>query len=203
MPQIALQNVIQRGMRELKDNPSLLEDIFNYMHEGDISEDYGQEYVDEIKQWFATTKIPVLHAWTFNMDRIPCITIHLGTENEDESKAALNDYFGEEDGDEVKTTPFTIQLDIGIHASKTSDQVLWLYYIISYILFKNKLYAESLGLRLQTFSASDWDKRKEYMTENIWTRWIKFRCVTQNFWDGAKGSDHEVVVSVENEKAGD
>jgi hypothetical protein len=75
-------------------------------------------------------------------------------------------------------------LDIGLHASKTSDQVLWLYYIVTYILFKYKLYAESLGLRLQTFTASDWDKRPEYMTENIWTRWMRFRCTTQNFWDG-------------------
>ena len=196
MPQIAVQRVLQQGIRQLKDNPALLEDIFNYMHEDGIADDYGVEYVNEVKQWFLTTKIPVLHAWTFNMDRIPCITIHLASENEDEGKAAIGDYWGVEDEIETGTTPFSVQIDIGIHASKTSDQVLWMYYIISYILFTSKPYAESLGLRLQTFNASDWDKRPEYMTENIWTRWIRFRCITQNYWDSAVGTDHDLVTEV-------
>lgn len=203
MPQIALQRVIQHGIRQLKDNPAALEEIFNYMHEGDISEDYGADYVDEVKRWFMTTKIPVLHAWTFNTDRIPCVTIHLASEQEDETKASLNDYWGEEDGNQLGTTPFTVQLDIGIHASKTSDQVLWMYYIVSYILFKNKVYAEKLGLSLQTFSASDWEKRPEYMTENIWTRWIRFRCTTQNFWESAKGQEYKVETEIAVDSAGD
>jgi hypothetical protein len=202
MPQIALQKVLQVGIREIKDNPEILEDIFNYMHEPDLTDDYGETYVSKIKEWFLTTKVPVLHAWTFNVDRIPCVSIHLANESEDESKAAVGDYFGNDENGEVGTSPFTVQLDIGIHASKSSDQVLWLYYIITYILFKKKLYAESLGLRLQTFTASDWDRRQEYSTENIWTRWIRFRCTTQNFWSGDQGiTPTEVELEVEVESA--
>lgn len=184
MPQIALQKVIQKGLRDIKDNPAILEDIFNYMHEPDLEGDYGDIYVAQVKEWFLKTKIPVLHAWTFNMDRIPCISIHLANEQEDENKAAIGDFWGTgDDGGEVGVTALTTQLDVGIHASKSSDQVLWLYYIVTYVLFKNKLYAESLGLRLQTFTASDWDKRQEYLVENIWTRWMRFRCTTQNSWE--------------------
>ena len=183
MPQIALQKVLQKGIKELKDNPELLEDIFNYMHEPDIEEDYGETYVAKVKDWFLNTKIPVLHAWTFNSDRIPCVSIHLSNESEDESKAAIGDYWGPGENGEIGTTVITTQLDIGIHASKNADEVLWLYYIVTYILFRNKLFAEKLGLTLQTFNASDWDKRQEYLVENVWTRWLRFRCVTQNFWD--------------------
>jgi hypothetical protein len=183
MPQIALQKVIQVGIRDLKDNPDQLDDIFNYMTEEDIENDYGDQYIDKVKQWFLTTKVPVLHAWSFNADRIPCISIHLANEAEDENKAGIGDYFGDGSDGEIGISVFSVQLDIGIHASKDADKVLWLYYIISYILFKHKRYAEKLGLQLQTFSASDWDKRPEYMTENIWTRWIRFKCVTQNSWD--------------------
>jgi hypothetical protein len=199
MPQIALQKVIQVGLRDLKDNPSKLDDIFNYMNSDDIAADYGTEYIDKIKTWLATTKVPVIHAWTFNVDRVPCISIHLAAESEDESKASIGDYFGEDEDQTIGTSPFTVQLDIGLHASKTGDQVLWLYYIVSYILFKNKLFAEKLGLRLQTFTASDWDKRPEYMTENVWTRWIRFRCIIQNFWDGEVKEDHEVETTIEVE----
>jgi len=202
MPQIALQKVLQTGLRDLKDNPALIEDIFNYMHEPDLAVDYGEAYVAKIKDWFIQTKIPVLHAWTFNADRIPCISIHLANEAEDEQKTALGDHFGSGENGDFGTTPLVTQLDIGIHASKNSDEVLWLYYIVTYVLFRNKLYAEKLGLRLQTFTASDWDKRPEYMVENIWTRWMRFRCITQNFWDSVDRSqeidDVEVMVDPES-----
>lgn len=201
MPQIALQKVLQVGIRELKDKPELLEDIFNYMHEPDLEDDYGVAYVEKIKSWFLETKIPVLHAWSFNADRIPCISIHLANESEDEQKAAIGDFFGAGTNGDIGTTPLVTQLDIGIHASKNSDEVLWLYYIVTYILFRKKLYAENLGLRLQTFTASEWDKRKEYMVENIWTRWMRFRCLTQNFWDSVEVAQEldEVEVEIDTE----
>lgn len=200
MPQIALQKILQTGLREIKNNPEILEDIFNYMHDPDFESDYGAEYVDKIKTWFLQTKIPVLHAWSFNAERIPCISIHLANESEDESKAAMGDYFGPGETANIDITPFTVQLDVGIHASKSSDQVLWLYYIATYVLFKYKRTSERMGMHLQTFTASDWDKRSEYMTENIWTRWIRFRCTTTNFWDAeANTGPYDVVVETEVE----
>ena len=183
MPQIAIQALIQQGLREIKDNPDILNDIFEYMEDPMLESSYGTSYVTKIKEWFLETKIPVLHAWTFNADRIPCISIHLANEAEDEQKAALSDHFEtREDGQDIGTSVITSQIDIGIHASKTADQVLWLYYIVTYILFRNKRFFQGLGMHLQTFTASDWDKRQEYMVENIWTRWMRFRCVTENFW---------------------
>lgn len=202
MPQIALQKVIQQGLRNIKNNPDVLDDIFSYMHEEDIENDYGTAYVEKIKTWFLETKVPVLHAWSFNRDRIPCISIHLANDTEDEGKAAIGDHYGEDEVGAVGTATFTTQLDIGIHASKSSDEVLWLYYIVTYTLFHDKLFAEKLGLRLQTFTASDWDKRQEYMTENLWTRWIRFRCTTQSFWSTPdtlqEFDDVETMVDVES-----
>ncbi|MEM4726480.1 MAG: hypothetical protein QXG63_06025 [Nitrososphaerales archaeon] len=139
--------------------------------------------MDEVWKWFSTTKIPVVKAWNFNVQQIPCISVHLANETEDESKAAMYDLAGvfDENG-ETGTGVFTCMIDIGIHANRAGDHVLWLYYIVAYILFKHKLMAHRLGLKLHTFSASDYSKDSSKMTENIWTRWIRFRCTTQNFW---------------------
>jgi hypothetical protein len=57
-----------------------------------------------------------------------------------------------------------------------------LYYITSYILFKYKPLAERWGLKLQTYSASDYSKDADKAANNVWTRWVRFRCTTQNFW---------------------
>jgi hypothetical protein len=38
-----------------------------------------------------------------------------------------------------------------------------------------------LGLQLTTFSASDYNKDSQYMAENIWSRWVRFKCTVQNY----------------------
>ena len=184
LTQVALQRLIQAGIKKLKENVDILDDIFIGYTCPEMDSDYGQTYIDDIKTWFTETKIPVVQAWSFDPTRIPVISIHLASENEDESKAAFGDYFGPGDEEEIGIGVFTVMLDIGIHTSKNGDEVLWLYYIVSYILFKNKMIAEALGLRLHTFSASDHQKNSAVMADNIWNRWIKFRCTVTNTWSG-------------------
>lgn len=185
LPEVVLNKVIDYGIKALRKDKAAFYELFAQYTEAEMSGDYGQKYLDEIWKWFSTTKIPVIKAWNFNAQIIPCISVHLANETEDESKASFADYAGMFDEvAETGTGVFTVMLDIGIHANRAGDHVLWLYYIVSYILFKHKMLAEKLGLRLHTFSASDYNKDANKATENIWTRWIRFKCTTQNFWGG-------------------
>ena len=184
LAQVALQKVIQAGLEELKQDRSAFNTIFRYYTDSPISADYGTEYVSNIWSWFSTKRIPVVQAWGFNTARVPSVSLHLAMEQEDESKAAVGDHFGvSEDDYDVSTGVFNVNVDIGLHTSKEGDEVLWMYYIINYILFKQKRLAEALGLRLQTFSASDYNKESKYMADNIWTRWLRYRCTVENTWD--------------------
>lgn len=183
MPEVALQKILQYGIRQLRNDRAAFDDLFYQFTQDELSQDYGSNYVNEIWDWFSTTKIPVIQAWSFNTQRIPCVSVHLANETEDESKASVGDYMGIFDEEvETGTASFTVMVDLGIHAAKSGDHVLWLYYIVSYILFKHKLMAERFNMKLHTFSASDYSKDAKYMGENIFTRWIRFRCTTQNFW---------------------
>ena len=155
--------------------------------------DYGQTYRELIWNWFSTTKIPVVQAWSFNVTRVPGISIRLGSESEDEQKAAMYDLAAEDQDGELGTGVFTVMVDIGVHANKTGDHVLWLYYIVSYILFKHKRMMERFGLRLHTFNASDYNREAPDLGDNIWTRWIRFRVTTQNFWQGIPSDAFEGV----------
>jgi hypothetical protein len=184
LPEIVVQKVIDYGIKQLRANKAEFYDLFCQYTQDELTNDYGDKYLDEVWNWFSTTKIPVVKAWAFNAQKIPSISVHLANETEDESKAALNDLAGSfDDLGETGTGVFTVMVDIGIHANRAGDHVLWLYYIVSYVLFKHKLMAHRLGLKLHTFSASDYNKEAGKMGENIWTRWIRFRCTTQNFWD--------------------
>lgn len=196
MPEIVLQKVIAYGIKELRGNRDAFDDLFNQFTQDELAQDYGQTYLDQVWSWFSTIKIPVVKAWSFNSQQIPSISVHLANETEDESKSAFSDLgIVVDDQDEVGTGVFTAMVDIGIHANKAGDHVLWLYYIVSYILFRHKLMAERLGVKLHTYSASDYNKESNKMTENIWTRWIRFRCTTQNFWNTSRG-DEALIDSV-------
>ena len=182
-PEVIVQKLISYGIKELRSDKRAFYDLFAQYTQDELNDDYGITTVDEIWQWFSITKIPVIKAWSFNAQLVPCISIHLANETEDEQKAAIGDIMGTfNDFAETNTATFTVMVDLGIHTNRAGDNVLWLYYIVAYILFKHKLMAERLGLKLQTFSASDYNKEASKMTDNIWTRWIRFRCTTENFW---------------------
>jgi hypothetical protein len=185
MPEIVVQKILSQGLKQLRANRDAFNDLFCQFTQDELGKDYGDKYLNDIWNWFSTTKIPVVKAWALNTQNIPCISVHLANETEDEQKAAFSDIAGIfDDTGETGTAAFTVMVDIGIHANKAGDHVLWLYYIVAYILFKYKPMAHRLGLKLHTFSASDYNKDAGKMTENIWTRWVRFRCTTQNFWDG-------------------
>jgi len=186
MPEIAVQKILAFGIKQLRADKDAFYDLFAEFDQDELADDYGTSYIDEVWKWFSTTKIPIVRAWSLNAQVIPCISVHLANETEDETKDSIGDYFGADDEGEIGTGVFTVMVDIGIHTSRAGDQVLWLYYIVSYILFKNKLMAHRLGLKLHTYSASDYNKDASKMTDNIWTRWIRFRCTTENFWAAEK-----------------
>ncbi len=189
MPEVVVQRVLQEGIKNLRNNSTAFDDIFATFLCDEMNAAYGQGYVDTIKKWFNETKIPVVQAWSLNPERIPCYSIHLASETEDEQKAAIGDDFsgdfiGDDAEENISTGVFTVYVDIGIHADKSGDGVLWLYYIMSYILFREKTRAERLGLKLHTWSASDYNRDQSKLAENVWTRWVRFKCTTQNFLGG-------------------
>jgi len=181
LTEVILQRAIKDGLKSLSNDPTALEDVFAQYCHPKLDYIYGNSYIDSIKSWVSSTKIPVLQAWSFDATRVPCVSIHLGNEMDDESKAAIGDYWGLGDTGEVLVNPMTVMLDIGIHADKSKDHVLWLYYMVNHILYKEKTAFRDLGLQLITFNASDYNKESKYMAENVWTRWIRFRCTVQNY----------------------
>lgn len=182
MPEVVVRRLIDYGIKELRRDKNAFDDLFAQFDNPELNVDFGPNYREQIWEWFTTTKIPVVQAWSFNAQKIPCLSIHLANETEDESKAGMNDLAAIGYDNQVGTGVFTVMVDVGIHVAKGGDHVLWLYYITSYILFKYKPLAERWGLRLQTYSASDYGKDADKAANNVWTRWIRFRCTTQNFW---------------------
>lgn len=202
MPQVAVHRIIQDGVQIIKENIDLLDDIFQYFTCGPMEADYGQSYIDQIKKWFKDTKIPVVQAWSMDMAKVPQISVQLASETEAEDKAAIGDHWDSMDDGNIGVSVFNVNLDVMIFGTKNSDEILWLYYIVNYILFKRKRQAEALGLQLHTFGATDYARDFPRLPENIWVRTIKFKCTVENFWDSEPGLDiNELEVCYKFESA--
>lgn len=204
LPEVVIRKVIDNGFKRLRSNKAAFLDIFADFAKDELADEYGLAYAEQIYEWFTTTKVPVIQSWSLNAQKIPCISVHLANDQEDESKLAFNDFGGEFDGEtETGTAAFSVMLDIGIHANRGGDHVLWLYYILAYVLFKNKPALTRLGLEMGTFSASDYSKDAEKMGNNIWTRWVRYRCTTQNDWTGDDLEEVDVNINMKASRIGD
>ena len=199
IPEVALQRMIQIGLKNLRGNRAAFDCIFDVYLSDEMAASYGQTHIDSIYNWFTTTKLPALQAWSFDPTRVPAYSIHLSDESEDESKAAMGDYWGMGESTEIQTGVSTVSLDIGIHADKSKDHVLWMYYILTYIFYKEKMLGRKLGLQLFTFRASDYNKESKYMADNVWSRWIRFRCTVQNYLDGDELTTAEIEIDLDTD----
>ena len=200
MPEVAVQRILQAGIKLLREQPNLFNDIFNMYLLPDLELLYGQERIDQIRTWFNQTEIRVVQAWSLTAETIPCYSICLTSDTEDETKAAINDYFGSDIENELKVGVFTSYVTIGIHGTREGDMVLWLYYILAHIMFKLKPMAESLGVQLHTWSAGDYFREDVKLPNNIWSRTVKFKCTTENIIPGdalTEITDVEGTVDIE------
>ena len=197
MPEVALQRVIQTGLRNLRQNRKAFDCIFAQFLAEEMQASYGQQHVDKIYSWFTSTKLPVLQAWSFDPTKVPSYSVHLADENEDESKSAFGDFWGMGEEEDILTGVSTVSLDIGIHADRSKDHVLWMYYILTYIFYKEKVLARKLGLQLFTFRANDYNKESKYMADNVWSRWIRFRCTVQNYIEGDEYDEYGISIDLD------
>jgi hypothetical protein len=204
MPEVIVRRVIDDSFKKLRLNKAVFLDIFATFAQDELAVEYGDAYIEQIWEWFLTTKVPVIQAWSFNAQKIPCISVHLANEQEDESKIAFDDFGGTfDDQSETGTSASSIMLDIGIHTNRGGDHVLWLYYILAYTLFKYKPDLTRLGLEMGTFSASDYSKDIAKEGNNVWTRWVRYRCITQNDWAADPLQEVDVEVTTNASRIGD
>lgn len=77
---------------------------------------------------------------------------------------------------------FRETFEIRVNANTNSDEAIWLYYIIAYILMRNKDKFEEVGLESQTFSTSEFTRDVGKLPNSIWGRTLRFSFLVQHTW---------------------
>ncbi len=82
----------------------------------------------------------------------------------------------------VAVVHFRETFEIRVNAQTNSDQAIWLYYIVSYILMRNKAKFEEVGLESQTFSTSEFSRDVGKAPNSIWGRTLRFSFLVEHDW---------------------
>lgn len=80
--------------------------------------------------------------------------------------------------------PLQERLILGIHAKDNPIECKYWYYVIMYLLAKNRLSFERKGLQIHTTTATDFNRALEYLPEGVFTRFININFLTQLSWRG-------------------
>jgi hypothetical protein len=79
-------------LRDIKENPWLIDDILSdFVMDPMLSGIYGQKEIDNAKKWFAENDISIYLPHRMDLEKMPCITISIGSNSEDRSLARLGD----------------------------------------------------------------------------------------------------------------
>lgn len=80
---ICLRHVLQLGLNTIKADPDKhLRDIFGDAKLDPIAGLYGERTIQEIKEWFLKTKVPIKRGFDVTESEMPAITIHLAGANQ-------------------------------------------------------------------------------------------------------------------------
>lgn len=89
---VFIKTAIELGLKDIKENPWLIEDIFSDFIENPLlNQKYGMKEVDKAKSFIANNKIHIFMAHRIDSEEFPCVTIAVGNSDEDKSLATLGD----------------------------------------------------------------------------------------------------------------
>lgn len=89
---IFFRRVIELIIKDLRSNPWLVDDIMSdCVSDPMLSQMYGQKEIENAKKWLNDNEISVFLQHRMDLEKMPCITISLGSDLEDKQLARLAD----------------------------------------------------------------------------------------------------------------
>jgi len=118
---VFFRRIIELTLNDIRENDWLLDDILSdFVLDPMLSGIYGQKEINNAKKWFQDNEISVFLPHRMDLEKMPCVTISIGSNSEDKSLARLAD-----------TTPF-VETYSASDIGKTIQYVVEPFTIVSY-----------------------------------------------------------------------
>jgi hypothetical protein len=89
---LTIKAAIELGIEDIRKNIWLIDDILgDAINNPYLKDKYGQKQIDSCKEWFLNNQIDVYMVGRSDQDRMPCVTITLGTSQELDDRKTMAD----------------------------------------------------------------------------------------------------------------
>ena len=206
---LIIREAVRAGIKEIRDNPTLIDDMLAELLEDDLTKDrYGDMTVEACRNWFVNTKINVKFGLQVREADFPCVAIALAPTQEAESTLAdidMEDVSEEDPRDSTKHRQrFGLNANetysLGCFAHGEPELCLFLYSILMFVLLRGKFqYLDQRGFFVSTFQTgalTPWEV-SESGPEQIYTRSITLTGKVRHTWSGpSQGDVGEIYVNI-------
>lgn len=96
LPELIVESVIRDGLLNVKTNTQIIPDLFKQLTKHYNSSKYGTNELTKIQALVNTKEIPVVYSYTDVDAKAPCISIMIGSDDEDRKRDHLGDFYGQQ-----------------------------------------------------------------------------------------------------------
>lgn len=87
-----IQGFLTTGLDYIRANIGVCDAIFETWLLPHMQRLYGQEAINQVKQWLKDNEVPVVLSWGLQNAKFPCLSVHLAQEQERVEAATLSDH---------------------------------------------------------------------------------------------------------------
>ena len=167
MPEKTIMAALASGLQTIKDNPDIIDDIFDV-------DTLGTAYIDKVRAYLPANKVYIGQGHAIDDTRLPgwyVIPANLSPDEQFVGSMILDDEVAETDifGDEVEGEYHRYNARV-ISASTNGDVTMFLEAVARYILIQSQRWAEENGLMELTVAATDFDPIYQYLPQHLFYR---------------------------------
>lgn len=169
-----LQDVFRKGFYELKQDPSLVDEMFYKLRAATRA---------DIKDYLSEHNVAVYLNFPKETFTYPLLAIVNSGDNESEGLDALGDHFGHAEYLGGQTANYYMghglnsSYSVYCLAGRDSNAVLWLYYLAKAVLLLNRDTLDSHGMHNMMLNGQDITFREDLLPEFSFARLLTVSCV--------------------------
>jgi hypothetical protein len=92
LPDLIVESIIRDGLNNARRDESVIEDVFADLNVSYTSKKYGASEIEKIKEVIRNKEVSIVHAFNLVNANLPCISITMADDTEDEKAAQLGGY---------------------------------------------------------------------------------------------------------------
>ena len=216
LPDLVIEGAIRKGFDLMSDQvtrDAVIDVVFNFTLadnniDGGLPGSIVNKYTFEktrLQEFFASNEVAIVHSFSDVQTQLPCVSIQLQADGEDQGLALADDFGGTGAGvlDSGELAGYSNRPDLNIiHANTvinvgihTKEQLLtkYLYHLTKYFILSAKLDLIRQNFIVATFRGSDFSRDAAWQGDHVYTRFLNISGKTEDSWTNLD----EIVAQIE------